>query len=79
MCVGVDADGHVRTVHDGGTAAQDKTTVTGIIRENETGMLVGVAEAALDDLTGMGAVGLRQRIQVCQPKEDSAADDGWGH
>lgn len=65
VCVGVDADGQVRPVHDGSIAALDKSKVIGIIRENEIGMLVGLMEAAIDDLTGMCITGLRYRLQVC--------------
>ena len=66
VCVGVDADGHTRPVHDGSLAALEKSKVTRVIRENEIGMLVGFMEAALDDLTGMCTVGLRYRLQVCR-------------
>lgn len=66
VCVGVDADGQIRPVHDGSPTALDKSKVTGVIRENEIGMLVGSMEAALDDLTGMWIVGLRHRLQVCE-------------
>lgn len=65
VCVGVDADGQIRPVHDGSIAALDKSKVTGVIRENEFGMLVGFMEAALDDLAGMCTVGLRYKLQVC--------------
>lgn len=65
VCVGVDANGQIRPVHDGSIAALDKSKVTGIIRENEIGMLVGSTEAALDDLAGMCTTGLRCRLQVC--------------
>lgn len=65
VCVGVDADGQVRPVHDNGSlAALDKSKVTGIIRENEIGVLIGLAEALLDDLASMWAIGLRFRLQV---------------
>ena len=64
VCVGVDADGQIRPVHDGSLAALDKSKVTGIIRENEIGILIGLAEAALTDLAGMWTVGLRYRLQV---------------
>lgn len=66
VCVGVDANGHRRAVHDGSIPALDKSKVAGIIRENEMGMLVGFTEAALDDLAGMGTTGLRYRLQVCE-------------
>lgn len=65
VCVGVDADGQIRPVHDGSIAALDKSKVAGVIRENEIGMLVGFVEAALDDLAGMCTIGLRYRLQVC--------------
>ena len=64
VCVGVDADGQIRPVHDGSPATPDNSKVTSIIRENETGMLIGFAEAALDDLAGMWTIGLRYRLQV---------------
>ena len=65
VCVGVDADGQTRPVHDSIKAALDKPKVAGIIRENEIGMLVGFNKAALDKLTGIGITGLRCRLQVC--------------
>lgn len=64
VCVGVDADGQIRPVHDGSSAALDKSKVTGIIRENEIGILIGLAEAALNALAGIWTVGLRYRFQV---------------
>ena len=65
VCVGVDADGQVRPVHDDvSLAALDKSKVTGIIKENEIGVLIGLAEALLDDLVSMWAIGLRFRLQV---------------
>ena len=66
VCVGVDADGQIRPVHNGSRAALDNSRVTGIIRENEIGMLVGLTEAALDDLAGACTAGLRYRLQVCR-------------
>lgn len=64
VCVGVDADGQIRPVHNGSRAALDNSRVTGIIRENEIGMLVGLTEAALDDLAGACTAGLRYRLQT---------------
>ena len=64
VCVGVDTDGQIRPVHDGRTAALDQSKITSVIRENEIGLLVGFAEAALHDLAGMCITGLRYRIQV---------------
>ena len=70
VCVGVDADGQIRPVHDDGSlAALDKSKVTAVIRENEIGVLIGLAEALLDDLASMWAIGLRFRLQVCNKKE----------
>ena len=66
VCVGVDADGQIRPVHDGSTAALDNSKVTSVIRENEIGILVGLAEVALDDLAGVCTTGLRYRLQVCR-------------
>ena len=65
VCVGVDADGQVRPVRDGSIAALDKSKVTGIIKENEIGMLFGFMEAALHDLARLCITGLRYRLQVC--------------
>ncbi|CAF9915683.1 hypothetical protein IMSHALPRED_002673 [Imshaugia aleurites] len=64
VCVGVDADGQIRPVHDGSTAALDQSKISGVIRENEIGMLVGFTEEALDELAGMCTTGLRNRIQT---------------
>ena len=64
VCVGVDADGQIRPVHDGSPIALDKSKVTGVVRENEIGMLIIFAEAALGDLAAMWTVGLRCRLQV---------------
>ncbi|KAF6227240.1 hypothetical protein HO133_008682 [Letharia lupina] len=64
VCVGVDADGQIRPVHDGSIVALDKSKVTGVIRENEIGMLVGFTEAAVDNLAGMCTTGLRYRLQT---------------
>ena len=66
VCVGVDADGQVRPVYDGSIVTLDKSKVTGIIRENEIGLLIGFTEAALDDLARMSTTGLRYRLQVCR-------------
>lgn len=65
VCVGVDADGQVRPVRDGSIVALEKSKVTGIIRENEIGMLVSFIEDALDDLARLCITGLRYRLQVC--------------
>lgn len=64
VCVGVDADGQIRPVQDGSLAALDKPRVTGVVRENEIGMLVGFTEVALDYLAGMCITALRHRLQV---------------
>ena len=64
VCVGVDANGQPRPVHDGSLSALDKSKVTGIIRENEIGVLIGLAEAFLGDLASMWTVGLKYRLQV---------------
>ncbi|CAD6590079.1 MAG: hypothetical protein ASARMPREDX12_004181 [Alectoria sarmentosa] len=64
VCVGVDADGQIRPVYDGSIVALDKSKVTGIIRENEIGLLIGFTEAALDDLARMSTTGLRYRLQT---------------
>lgn len=64
VCVGVDADGQIRPVHNGSPIALDKSKVTRIVRENEIGMLIGFAEAALGDLAAMWTDGLRCRLQV---------------
>lgn len=74
VCVGVDADGQIRPVHDGSTAALDQSKISGVIRENEIGMLVGFTEEALDELAGMCTTGLRNRIQVC---EQQLAREGY--
>ena len=64
VCVGVDADGQIRPVQDGNIPALDQDTVTGVIRENEVGMLVNFTEAFIDDLTAVCIIGLRYRLQV---------------
>lgn len=68
VCVGVDADGQIRPVHDGSIVALDKSKVSGTIRENEIGMLIGFTEVALVDLAGTCTTGLRHKIQVCPPR-----------
>ena len=64
VCVGVDADGQIRPVHDGSQAALDKSKVIGVIRENEIGILVALAEGIFDYLAGLWIVGLRYRLEV---------------
>lgn len=64
VCVGIDADGQIRPIHDGSIVTLDKTKVTGVIRENEMGMLIGFTDAALDNLAGMCTTGLRDRLQT---------------
>ena len=72
VCAGVDG------VYDGSKATLDKSKVTGIIRENEIGMLIGFAEVALDVLSGLCTVGLRYRLQVSGQDRSTSSDiDSW--
>ena len=80
VCVGVDADGQMRPVQDGGKASLDKSKIAGIIRENEIGMLIGFTEVALDFLSGLCTVtvGLRYRLQVSGQDQSTSRDINLG-